>query len=50
MASNISLLYPPGYDRSREVPMRDFKFIRALQIDEMIILIRRVTAALPIWN
>lgn len=40
MAANISLLYPPNYDRSSERKMRDFKFIRSLQIDEMIILIR----------
>lgn len=40
MASNISLLYPPGYDRNGEVTLKDFKFIHALQIDEMIVLIK----------
>ena len=40
MASQISLLYPPGYDRRTETPMKDFKFIKALQIDSMQVLIR----------
>lgn len=40
MASQISLLYPPGYDRRTETPMKDFKFIKTLQIDSMQVLIR----------
>ena len=40
MASQISLLYPPDYDRTTEVPMKDFKFIKPLQIDSMVVLIR----------
>lgn len=40
MLPNMSLLYPPGYDRDAEKKMPDFKFIHSLQIDEMIILIR----------
>lgn len=40
MAENISLLYPPGYDRSAAVPMKDFKFIHSLQIDDMVVLIK----------
>jgi len=40
MASQISLLYPPGYDRTMETPMKDFKFIKALQIDSMQVLTR----------
>jgi len=38
MASQISLLYPPGYDRAAEPPMKDFKFIKTLQIDSMQVL------------
>ena len=38
MAVNFSLLYPPGYDRTAEVPMKDFKFIHSLQIDDMVVL------------
>lgn len=40
MASNLSLLYPPDYDRTKEIPMKDFKFIHSLQIDDMIVLIK----------
>lgn len=40
MSSDFHLLYPPDYDRTAEVPMKDFKFIQALQLDAMIILIR----------
>lgn len=35
------LLYPQDYDRSKEVPLKDFAFIRSLQIDDMIILIKQ---------
>lgn len=40
MAVNFSLLYPPGYDRKAEVPMKDFKFIHSLQIDDMVVLVK----------
>ena len=40
MAGTFQLLYPPEYDRSLEVPMKDFKFIHSLQIDDMIILVK----------
>lgn len=40
MAVEFSLLYPPGYDRTVEVPMKDFKFIHSLQIDDMVVLIK----------
>lgn len=40
MASKISLLYPAYYDRKSEIPMKDFKFIQSLQIDDMIVLIK----------
>ena len=40
MAVEFSLLYPPGYDRSAEIPMKDFQFIHTLQIDEMVVLIK----------
>lgn len=40
MQSNFHLLYPPDYDRSKEVPMKDFNFIQALKIDTMVVLIK----------
>lgn len=40
MENTFQLLYPPGYDKASEVPMKDFKFIHSLQIDDMIILIK----------
>lgn len=40
MQEDFHLLYPPGYDRASEIPMKDFKFIHALQIDEMVVLIK----------
>lgn len=40
MESRMCLLYPPDYDRSSEVPMRDFKFVHSLQIDDMVILVK----------
>ena len=40
MPSDFHLLYPPDYDRTREILMKDFNFISSLQIDSMIILIK----------
>lgn len=40
MQEDFHLLYPPGYDRASEIPMKDFKFIHALQIDEMVVLVK----------
>ncbi len=40
MREDFHFLYPPGYDRGSEIPMKDFKFIHALQIDEMIVLVK----------
>lgn len=40
MAVEFSLLYPPGYDRASEMPMKDYKFIHSLQIDDMVVLIK----------
>ena len=34
------LLFPPNYDRSKETPMKDFHFIKSLQIEDMIVLIK----------
>ncbi len=34
------LLYPADYDRTREVPLKDFGFVKSLQIDDMIVLIK----------
>ena len=38
MQQNFRLLYPPDYEPDQERKMKDFTFIRALQIDDMIIL------------
>ena len=40
MQNNFHLLYPPEYDRTKEVPMKDFKFIQSLKIDTMVVLIK----------
>ena len=40
MDNQFQLLYPPGYDRTAEVPMKDFQFIHSLQIDDMIVLVK----------
>lgn len=34
------LIYPPDYERKNEVPLKDFQFIRALSIDDMIVIIK----------
>lgn len=38
MEAGFSLLYPPGYDRTTEIPMKDFQFIHSLQIDDMVVV------------
>lgn len=38
--SKVSLLYPPDYDRTAETPMKDFKFIQSLRIDDMVVLVK----------
>ena len=40
MQSDFHLLYPAGYDKEKEVQMKDFDFIHSLKIDEMVVLIR----------
>ncbi len=40
MSNHFHLLYPPDYDRNKEVPMKDFNFIKALKIDTMVVLIK----------
>ena len=40
MATTFQLLYPPEYDRTSEILMKDYKFIHSLQIDDMIVLIK----------
>ena len=40
MQTDFHLLYPPDYDRNKAVPMKDYKFIHALKIDAMVILIK----------
>lgn len=34
------LLFPPNYDRSKEILMKDFNFIKSLQIEDMVVLIK----------
>ena len=38
MQQNFRLIYPTDYDVSSEIPMKDFQFIRTLQIDDMVVL------------
>ena len=38
MQQNFRLIYPLDYDVSSENPMKDFQFIRTLQIDDMVVL------------
>lgn len=40
MAEGLRLLYPPGYDFSSEVRIKDFGFVRALQLDDMVVFAR----------
>lgn len=40
MQPDFRLLYPEGYDKTKEVRMPDFGFIKALQIDEMIFFVK----------
>lgn len=40
MDTNQRLLYPPGYETSKEISLKNFEFIRSLQIDEMVILVK----------
>ncbi len=35
------LLYPENYDHESEVPLKDFEFIKSLQIDDMVVLIKQ---------
>ena len=35
------LLYPEGYDRKKEVSFENFDFIKSLQIDDMVVLIKQ---------
>lgn len=40
MFNKFQLLYPPEYDRTKEVSMKDFQFIQSLKIDTMVVLIK----------
>lgn len=40
MTNNFRLVYPPDYDMSREIKMKSYDFIKALQIDTLVILIK----------
>lgn len=38
MDKSYRLIYPAGYDISQDKPMKNFDFIRALQIDDMVVI------------
>ena len=40
MNQTFHLLYPVDYDREKDIPFKDFGFIRSLQIDRMVVLIK----------
>lgn len=40
MASAFHLLYPADYDKEKDIAFKDFSFIRSLQIDRMVVLIK----------
>ena len=40
MASTFHLLYPADYEKENDIPFKDFGFIRSLQIDRMVVLIK----------
>lgn len=40
MLENFRLVYPLGYDISKEVKMNNFDFIKALQIDSLVVLVK----------
>jgi len=40
MASAFHLLYPADYDKEKDTAFKDFSFIRSLQIDRMVVLIK----------
>lgn len=40
MLNEFRLVYPPGYDVAREQKMKNYEFIKSLQIDDLVILIR----------
>lgn len=40
MLENFRLVYPLGYDITKEVKMNNFDFIKALQIDSLVVLVK----------
>ena len=40
MLENFRLVYPLGYDVDKEVKMKNFDFIKALQIDSLVVLVK----------
>ncbi|MCD8046059.1 MAG: hypothetical protein LUE90_05385 [Clostridiales bacterium] len=38
MMNNFRLIYPPDYNTAAEPRMKDFSFIRSLQIDDMVVI------------
>ena len=40
MLENFRLVYPLGYDVEKEVKMKNFDFIKALQIDSLVVLVK----------
>lgn len=41
MDEGFQLLYPRGYKKEQQVPLKDFEFIKLLQLDEMVVLINQ---------
>lgn len=41
MDENFQFLYPPGYKKEKKVPMKDYGFIKALQLEDMVVLINQ---------
>ena len=40
MTEKFRLVYPIGYDIDNEVKMKNFDFIKALQIDTLVVLVK----------
>lgn len=41
MALELSLLYPPNYDRSKEEAFKDYDFVDSLQLNDMIVIVKK---------
>lgn len=41
MTDNFQLLYPPGYKRNKQTSLKNYDFIKALQLEDMVVLINQ---------